>query len=52
MRQRAEGAEATLRPERAAFDAVKACLEDDLNRALVTQDESETREQEVIDHYQ
>jgi len=45
-------AEATLESERVAFDATKACLEDDLNRTLVAQDEAESREREAIDHCQ
>ena len=44
MGQRAEGAEATLELERAAFNEVRACLEDNLNRALVAQDEAEACE--------
>ena len=44
MRQRAEGAKATLGSEKAAFDMAKAFLEDDLNRALTAQDEAEARE--------
>ena len=49
-RQRAEGAEVILRSARAAFDATKLCLKDDLNRALAAQDEAKAREQAVIDH--
>ena len=52
MRQRAEGAEAILGSEKVAFDAVKARLKDDLNQALVAQDEAEACEQEAIDHCQ
>jgi len=48
--QHAEGAEASLGSKRAAFDAAKACLEDDLNRVLTAQDEAEAREQAAIDH--
>ena len=50
--RRAEGAEATLRSERAAFEEAKECLEDDLSRALIAQDEAEKREQAVIEQCQ
>ena len=43
MRQRAKGAEDTLGSERAAFNPTKACLEDDLNRALAAQEEAKAR---------
>ena len=44
MRQRAEGAEATLRSERDAFEEAEECHEDDLRRTLIAQDEAEVRE--------
>ena len=52
MRRRAEEVEATLKLERAAFEEAKECLEDDLSRALITQDMTEAHEQVVIDQCQ
>ena len=51
-RQRAEGAEATLRSKWNAFEKAKECLEDDLSRPLITQDKAEVREQATIDQSQ
>ena len=44
MRQRTKEAEATLRSERDAFEKMKECLEDNLSRALIVQDEAEAHE--------
>ena len=46
--QRAEGAKATLRSERDAFEEAMEYLKDDLSPAQTAQDEVEAREQEAI----
>ena len=48
MRQRAEGAKATLRSERDAFEETVEYIKDDLSRAQIAHDEAEAREQEAI----
>jgi len=47
MCQRAEGAEATLRSERDAFEEAMEYLKDDLSRAQTAHDEAEAREEEA-----
>ena len=51
IHQHAEGAETTLRLERDTFEETE-CLEDDLSRALIAQDEAEAHKQEAINHCQ
>ena len=48
MHQRAEEAEATLRSERDAFEKATECLNDELTRAQIAQDEADEREQQAI----
>ena len=45
--QRAEKAEATLRSERDAFEKATECLNDELTRAQIAQDEADAHEQEA-----
>jgi len=52
MRQRAERAEAILRSEHNAFEEKMECLEDNLSRALIAQDEAKVCERKAIDHCQ
>ena len=52
MRVRVEEAEAALRSERNAFEEVRECISDDLNRVQIAHEEAETREWKAVDDCQ